>query len=87
MSVVVLSKKEGFCPACMMVSKKLSEWGIPFEEIKVDPQSEEFIKINELTGLRQMPIVLPNGLDNIDGVFTGFDVTKLKGLRVKHETA
>lgn len=78
MSVVVLSKAKGFCPACNQTVKFLTVRGIPFKEIKVDKDSPEFIKVSEETGTRNVPIILPNGLDNLDGMFTGFRPDRLR---------
>ena len=80
MSVVVLSKAEGFCPACNQTIKFLVSKGIPFKEIKVNGESSEIIKVSEETGTRNVPIILPNGLDNLDGMFTGFRPDKLRKL-------
>lgn len=80
MSVVVLSKASGFCPACNQTVKFLTVRGIPFKEIKVDKDSSEFVKVSEETGTRNVPIILPNGLDNLDGMFTGFRPDKLRKL-------
>lgn len=79
-NIVLMSKAEGFCPQCKMAKKFLDEHNIPYEEIKVTADSPEFKQQFDVTGLRNMPIIFPNGLGNYNGVFTGFDVNKLRAL-------
>lgn len=81
--VVVLSKAEGFCPACKQTSKLLDTLGVDYQEIKVTAESPEFIKVFEMTGVRNMPIVLPNGLDDSTGFFSGFQPNELKKLAIQ----
>lgn len=84
MSVVVITRnpKDSSCQSCKQVKKFLEREGIPFEELMYDgnnPQHEELIgKI----GVRTVPIILPQGVSETDNFFVGFDINKLRELKV-----
>ena len=84
MSVVVITRnpKDGSCQSCKQVKKFLERGNIPFEEIMYDgdnPQHEELI--NKI-GVRTVPIILPKGVPETDNFFVGFDINKLRELKV-----
>ena len=86
MSVVVITRnpKDGSCQSCKQVKKFLEREGILFEELMYDgdnPQHEELIgKI----GVRTVPIILPQGVSELDNFFVGFDINKLRKLKPKN---
>lgn len=82
MSVVVITRNpnESSCAQCRQVKKFLSSKNVEFEELVFDSSNEEHESLLERIGIRTVPIVLPNGVDDISGWFTGFDINKLRAL-------
>ena len=82
MSVVVITRnpEESPCPQCRQVKKFLSSKNVEFEELVFDSSKEEHESLIGRIGVRSVPIILPNGVDDITGWFTGFDINKLKAL-------
>ena len=82
MSVVVITRdpRESSCAQCRQVKKFLSSKNVEFKELIFDSSNEEHESLIDRIGIRTVPIILPNGLDDITGWFTGFDINKLRAL-------
>lgn len=82
MSVVVITRNpaESACPQCRQVKRFLSSKNVEFEELVFDSSNEEHESLLERIGIRTVPIILPNGVGDITGWFTGFDINKLRAL-------
>ena len=82
MSVVVITRnpKESSCPQCRQVKKFLSSKNVEFRELVFDSSNAEHESLLEKIGIRTVPIILPNGVDDITGWFKGFYINKLRAL-------
>lgn len=82
MSVVVITKNpvNGVCPQCRQVKKFLTSKGVEFEEVIFDHSNEVHKNLIEELGVHSAPIVLPNGVSDLTGWFTGFNINKLREL-------
>jgi glutaredoxin 3 len=50
------------CGFCHMAKTKLDQWGIPFEEVRIDSDPEAMAKFAEVTnGARTVPQILIDG--------------------------
>ena len=85
MSVVVVitrNPKDGSCQSCKQVKKFLEREGIPFEELMYDGNNPKHEELIGKVGVRTVLIILPQGVSETDNFFVGFDINKLRELKV-----
>lgn len=83
--IVVFTKRleDGVCPGCKMLKRKLDAEGIPYKEIPYNPDDEEHVRIVKGAKFSSLPVVFPNGLDDVEGAFSGFAPNKVAELKAR----
>lgn len=81
--VVVFTNRpeDGVCPGCKMLKRKLDAEGIPYKEIPYDPSNEEHVRIVKGAKFSSLPVVFPNGLDDVKSAFSGFAPNKIAEIK------
>lgn len=81
--IVVFTKRQedGVCPGCKMLKRKMDAEGIPYKEIPYNPDNEEHVRIVKGAKFSSLPVVFPNGLDTVEGAFSGFAPNKIAELK------
>ena len=74
--IVVFTKRpeDGVCPGCKMLKRKLDAEGIPYKE---------HVRIVKGAKFSSLPVVFPNGLDDVEGAFSGFAPNKVAELKAR----
>lgn len=66
-----------------MLKRKLDAEGIPYKEIPYNPDDEEHVRIVKGAKFSSLPVVFPNGLDDVEGAFSGFAPNKVAELKAR----
>lgn len=83
--IVVFTKRpeDWVCPGCKMLKRKLDAEGIPYKEIPYNSDDEEHVRIVKGAKFSSLLVVFPNGLDDVEGAFSGFAPNKVAELKAR----